>query len=204
MPQNLHRANSTHIGLALYRALLRQCSASPSHAPWHAETTSLVKQRFRKYQRLQSPSQVVNALNAGYRVSIQATTSNSMDANMDCLQLDTGFTRFRLQRKPKRFASTQYNSRASQGSQGRTSRPAKAKSRSEPSETTIPETSQEGRIHSISERDQHTTSRSKINICSSTAGERKTESPCAGQRTRYTLPAYQEAPTEESQWFSAS
>ncbi|KAJ5217314.1 hypothetical protein N7468_010322 [Penicillium chermesinum] len=55
--------------LALYRALLRQCSksASDNNAPWARPTKTLVRQRFRKYKNLQSPSQVQNALNAGYK-----------------------------------------------------------------------------------------------------------------------------------------
>ncbi|KAJ5183618.1 hypothetical protein N7492_001234 [Penicillium capsulatum] len=53
--------------LALYRALLRQCSASALAAPWRNETKSLVQNRFRRYQGLESPSQVSNALKAGYK-----------------------------------------------------------------------------------------------------------------------------------------
>ncbi|KAJ5380264.1 uncharacterized protein N7496_002692 [Penicillium cataractarum] len=53
--------------LALYRALLRQCSPSAAgDAPWRDETKCLVQQRFRRYKRLQSPSQIANALKAGY------------------------------------------------------------------------------------------------------------------------------------------
>lgn len=57
-------------GLALYRALLRQCSPSTGNPPWLAETQSLVKQRFRRYRQLQSPSQAANALKAGYKVRL--------------------------------------------------------------------------------------------------------------------------------------
>ncbi|CEO60162.1 hypothetical protein PMG11_04801 [Penicillium brasilianum] len=53
--------------LALYRALLRQCSPSAAgDASWRGETKFLVQQRFRRYKGLQSPSQVANALKAGY------------------------------------------------------------------------------------------------------------------------------------------
>lgn len=59
-------------GLALYRALLRQCSpsAAAGNAPWRDDTEFLVKQRFRRYKKLQSPSQIANALKAGYEVRI--------------------------------------------------------------------------------------------------------------------------------------
>ncbi|KAJ5929458.1 hypothetical protein N7454_006408 [Penicillium verhagenii] len=53
--------------LALYRTLLRQCSPSIGNAPWLDETKFLAKQRFRRYKDLQSPSQVANALKAGYQ-----------------------------------------------------------------------------------------------------------------------------------------
>ncbi|KAJ5168269.1 uncharacterized protein N7482_003863 [Penicillium canariense] len=53
--------------LALYRALLRQCSPiAAGDALWRGETESLIKQRFRRYKNLQSPSQVANALKSGY------------------------------------------------------------------------------------------------------------------------------------------
>jgi hypothetical protein len=59
-------------GLALYRALLRQCSpsAAAGDAPWRDDTEFLVKQRFQRYKKLQSPSQIANALKAGYEVRI--------------------------------------------------------------------------------------------------------------------------------------
>ncbi|KAJ6108296.1 hypothetical protein N7523_009619 [Penicillium sp. IBT 18751x] len=53
--------------LALYRALLRQCSPSTDKPRWLAKTHFLVKQRFRRYRQLQSPSQAANALKAGYK-----------------------------------------------------------------------------------------------------------------------------------------
>lgn len=57
-------------GLALYRALLRQCSPSTvADARQQDESKILIKHRFRKYKNLQSPSQVSNALRAGYEVS---------------------------------------------------------------------------------------------------------------------------------------
>ncbi|KAJ5482648.1 Ubiquitin-conjugating enzyme spm2 [Penicillium diatomitis] len=54
--------------LALYRALLRQCSPSSSvpAALQQSEGKTLLRQRFRKYKKLQSPSQIANALKAGY------------------------------------------------------------------------------------------------------------------------------------------
>ncbi|CAG7927193.1 unnamed protein product [Penicillium olsonii] len=51
--------------LSLYRALLQQCRSSTETA-WLDETRSLVRQNFRKYKILQSPSQTVHALRAGY------------------------------------------------------------------------------------------------------------------------------------------
>ncbi|KAJ5899139.1 hypothetical protein N7495_003883 [Penicillium taxi] len=54
--------------LALYRALLRQCSPAKNTTPLISETKFVVKQQFRRYKSLQSPSQVVNALKAGYEV----------------------------------------------------------------------------------------------------------------------------------------
>lgn len=57
-----------HLGLALYRALLRQCRAPTVTAPWFHDCKPLVQQNFRKYRKLQSPSQTANALKAGYEV----------------------------------------------------------------------------------------------------------------------------------------
>ncbi|KAJ5089492.1 hypothetical protein N7532_008176 [Penicillium argentinense] len=54
--------------LALYRALLRQCSPSTRTPPWLNQTKSLVKQRFRKYKGLESPTQIASSLKAGYQV----------------------------------------------------------------------------------------------------------------------------------------
>ncbi|KKK14250.1 hypothetical protein P175DRAFT_0535286 [Aspergillus ochraceoroseus IBT 24754] len=51
---------------ALYRALLRQCNKLPSTAPTLVAVTPHVRDRFRRYKNLQSPSQTANALKAGY------------------------------------------------------------------------------------------------------------------------------------------
>lgn len=60
--------NLSMTGLALYRALLRQCRPSAADTPWLGEAKPLVRQNFRKYKKLQSPSQTANALKAGYEV----------------------------------------------------------------------------------------------------------------------------------------
>ncbi|KAH1627851.1 hypothetical protein KXX21_001007 [Aspergillus fumigatus] len=52
--------------LALYRALLRQCSRLPGAVPELQTSKLLIQQKFRKYKNLQSPSQTANALKAGY------------------------------------------------------------------------------------------------------------------------------------------
>ncbi|CAG8077784.1 unnamed protein product [Penicillium nalgiovense] len=52
--------------LALYRALLRQCRPSTADTLWLSETRPLIRHNFRKYKKLQSPSQTANALKAGY------------------------------------------------------------------------------------------------------------------------------------------
>lgn len=70
--------------LALYRALLRQCSPLTGSPPWLAETQCLVKQRFRRYRQLQSPSQAANALKAGYKtldLLDSASKGNKQDAD---------------------------------------------------------------------------------------------------------------------------
>lgn len=69
------------LGLALYRALLRQCSPLTGSPPWLAETQCLVKQRFRRYRQLQSPSQAANALKAGYKVRLLRSDLNPAYAN---------------------------------------------------------------------------------------------------------------------------
>ncbi|KAL4881551.1 hypothetical protein BJY04DRAFT_188325 [Aspergillus karnatakaensis] len=52
--------------LALYRALLRQCTNLPQTALELIAAQSHVRERFRRYRHLQSPSQTANALRAGY------------------------------------------------------------------------------------------------------------------------------------------
>ncbi|KAL5332930.1 hypothetical protein BJX70DRAFT_89206 [Aspergillus crustosus] len=52
--------------LALYRALLRQCKDLPQTTPKLLPAQSHIRERFRRYRHLQSPSQTVNALKAGY------------------------------------------------------------------------------------------------------------------------------------------
>ena len=56
------------LGLTLYRALLRQCSLSTHSTPWLGDLNFLVKQRFRRYKEMQSPSQIVDAMKSGYKV----------------------------------------------------------------------------------------------------------------------------------------
>ncbi|OQE24601.1 hypothetical protein PENSTE_c007G05657 [Penicillium steckii] len=70
--------------LSLYRALLRQCSPSASDPSWLGETRILVKQRFRKYRRLDSPTQIAHSLKAGYHtlnLLSSASSGNGRDAN---------------------------------------------------------------------------------------------------------------------------
>ncbi|OJJ40524.1 hypothetical protein ASPWEDRAFT_102093 [Aspergillus wentii DTO 134E9] len=52
--------------LALYRALLRQCTRLPNATPELNASKPLIKQKFHRYKSLQSPSQTVNAMKAGY------------------------------------------------------------------------------------------------------------------------------------------
>ncbi|KAL1964682.1 hypothetical protein VTN77DRAFT_6708 [Rasamsonia byssochlamydoides] len=52
--------------LSLYRALLRQCARLPPTIPNSGTINHLVRKKFRRYRTLQSPSQTVNALKAGY------------------------------------------------------------------------------------------------------------------------------------------
>ncbi|KXG50780.1 uncharacterized protein PGRI_063520 [Penicillium griseofulvum] len=69
--------------LALYRALLRQCRPSTADTPWLNETKPLVRQNFRKYKKLQSPSQSANALRAGYEALdlLSSSHTNQQDAH---------------------------------------------------------------------------------------------------------------------------
>ncbi|CDM36808.1 hypothetical protein DTO013E5_2919 [Penicillium roqueforti] len=68
--------------LALYRALLRQCRPLTADNPWLGETKPLVRQNFRKYKKLQSPSQTANALKAGYEALdlLSSSHTNQHDA----------------------------------------------------------------------------------------------------------------------------
>ncbi|KAJ5632618.1 Complex 1 LYR protein [Penicillium lividum] len=79
--------------LALYRSLLRQCSpstgnASTDNAPWLGETEFLARQRFRRYKDLESPSQVANALRAGYQ-ALDLLDSASKGNRQDEQQITT-------------------------------------------------------------------------------------------------------------------
>ncbi|CAI7665473.1 unnamed protein product [Penicillium pancosmium] len=70
--------------LSLYRALLRQCSPLADSPPWRGETRILVKQKFRKYRGLDSPSQIANSLKAGYQtldLLESASNGNGQDAS---------------------------------------------------------------------------------------------------------------------------
>ena len=57
-------------GLALYRALLRICAKPTTIAFLGVAAKDLVQQKFHKYRDMQSPSQIVNSLKAGYEVSL--------------------------------------------------------------------------------------------------------------------------------------
>ncbi|KAG0159991.1 hypothetical protein PDIDSM_7518 [Penicillium digitatum] len=69
--------------LALYRALLRQCRPSAADTPWLGEINPLVRQNFRKFKKLQSPSQTANALKAGYEALdiLSSSHTNQHDAH---------------------------------------------------------------------------------------------------------------------------
>ncbi|KAL5365644.1 hypothetical protein BJX96DRAFT_15050 [Aspergillus floccosus] len=70
--------------LALYRALLRQSAYLPSKTPELSTCKWLVQHRFRKYKGIQSPSQVANALRAGYEaldLFHSASLGNQRDIN---------------------------------------------------------------------------------------------------------------------------
>ncbi|KAJ5221718.1 Complex 1 LYR protein [Penicillium citrinum] len=72
--------------LSLYRALLRQCSPSASDPSWLGETRILVKQRFRKYRGLDSPTQIANSLKAGYK-TLDLLSSASNGSSRDARRL---------------------------------------------------------------------------------------------------------------------
>ncbi|KAJ5942312.1 hypothetical protein N7516_002480 [Penicillium verrucosum] len=69
--------------LALYRALLRQCRPSAANTLWLGEAKPLIRQNFRKYKKLQSPSQTANALKAGYEALdlLSSSHTNQHDAH---------------------------------------------------------------------------------------------------------------------------
>ncbi|EAW10638.1 LYR motif-containing protein [Aspergillus clavatus NRRL 1] len=85
------KQSSTHrfafhllLGLALYRALLRQCSRLPEKFSELRSTRSLLQQKFQKYKNIQSPSQTINALKAGYEaldLLHSASHGNTQDAH---------------------------------------------------------------------------------------------------------------------------
>ncbi|RJE21328.1 DNA repair protein [Aspergillus sclerotialis] len=52
--------------LALYRALLRQCRTLPKNVTVSGTVKQLIPMRFHRYKRLDSPSQIANAMKAGY------------------------------------------------------------------------------------------------------------------------------------------
>ncbi|GES61610.1 DNA repair protein [Aspergillus terreus] len=70
--------------LALYRALLRQSAYLPTTTPELGTCKWLIQHRFRKYKGIQSPSQVANALRAGYEaldLFHSASLGNQHDIN---------------------------------------------------------------------------------------------------------------------------
>ncbi|KAJ5522041.1 hypothetical protein N7527_006156 [Penicillium freii] len=89
--------------LALYRALLRQCRPSAADTPWLGEAKPLVRQNFRKYKKLQSPSQTANALKAGYEALdlLSSSHTNQHDAH----RITTLITQARSQKD--RYAAMQ-------------------------------------------------------------------------------------------------
>ncbi|KAL2828901.1 hypothetical protein BDW59DRAFT_39249 [Aspergillus cavernicola] len=71
--------------LALYRALLRQCNELPKTAPQLTAAQSHIRERFRKYKNLQSPSQTANSLKAGYEaldLLYSASRGNEQDSDL--------------------------------------------------------------------------------------------------------------------------
>ncbi|KAJ5169547.1 uncharacterized protein N7500_002330 [Penicillium coprophilum] len=69
--------------LALYRALLQQCRPSTVDTEWLGEIKPLIQRNFRKYKKLQSPSQSANALKAGYEALdlLSSSHANQQDAH---------------------------------------------------------------------------------------------------------------------------
>ncbi|KAL3476342.1 hypothetical protein BJX99DRAFT_227931 [Aspergillus californicus] len=71
--------------LTLYRALLRQCNKPTETAPQLAVVQSHIRERFRRYRSLQSPSQCANSLKAGYQafdLLYSASRGSKKDADL--------------------------------------------------------------------------------------------------------------------------
>ncbi|KAL2837906.1 hypothetical protein BJY01DRAFT_39209 [Aspergillus pseudoustus] len=71
--------------LALYRALLRQCNRISTSAPKLSAAQVQIRDRFRRYKNLHSPSQTANALKAGYEgldLLHSAAEGNKKDADL--------------------------------------------------------------------------------------------------------------------------
>ncbi|KAL3464739.1 hypothetical protein BJX64DRAFT_89304 [Aspergillus heterothallicus] len=71
--------------LALYRALLRQCNQISSSASQLNAAQAHIRDRFRRYKDLESPSQTANALKAGYEgldLLHSAVEGNKSDAEL--------------------------------------------------------------------------------------------------------------------------
>ncbi|KAJ5297643.1 hypothetical protein N7508_007892 [Penicillium antarcticum] len=82
---------------ALYRALLRQCPATNTTS-WQGESRSLVKKKFRRFQKLQSPSQTTNALKAGYE-ALDLLSSASGGNRRDTHQITTLLAQHKSQKE---------------------------------------------------------------------------------------------------------
>ncbi|KAL4943350.1 hypothetical protein BDV06DRAFT_139297 [Aspergillus oleicola] len=67
--------------LTLYRALLRRCNDLRRTAPQLVLAQSHIKERFRRYKRLESPSQTANALKAGYEALDLLYSASQGNAN---------------------------------------------------------------------------------------------------------------------------
>ncbi|OXV07409.1 hypothetical protein Egran_04829 [Elaphomyces granulatus] len=73
--------------LALYRALLRKCSRLPLTVASPVSVKFLVQYKFRRCRNIQSPSQVINALQAGYEaVDLLHSTSQGNESEIYRLQ----------------------------------------------------------------------------------------------------------------------
>ncbi|KAJ5544890.1 hypothetical protein N7535_006724 [Penicillium sp. DV-2018c] len=93
--------------LALYRALLRQCSASTAESPWLRESKPLIQQNFRRFRKLQSPSQTANALKAGYEALDLLSSAHTNHSDAD--RITSLIAQARSQRE--KFAALQHKSR---------------------------------------------------------------------------------------------